>query len=74
MLHAFRDDERRRITVTASGVVSFLDLATFKRRFPDEGIVDISCGASVVSFQRTPSGRTIALALQTGYLCLSLKV
>jgi hypothetical protein len=29
MLHAFRDDERRRITVTASGVVSFLDLAAF---------------------------------------------
>jgi len=29
MLHAFRDDERRRITVTASGVVSLLEVATF---------------------------------------------
>jgi hypothetical protein len=29
LLHTFRDDERRRITVTASGTVSFLDLATF---------------------------------------------
>jgi hypothetical protein len=29
MLHAFRDDERRRITVTASGLISFLDLVTF---------------------------------------------
>ena len=32
MLHAFRDDERRRITVTATGTVSFLDLATFIER------------------------------------------
>ena len=29
MLHAFRDDERRRITVTATGVVSSVDLVTF---------------------------------------------
>jgi len=32
MLHAFRDDERRRITVTASGTVSFVDLVTFLER------------------------------------------
>src|SRR5712691_3847154 len=32
MLYAFRDDGRRRITVTATGTVSFLDLATFVER------------------------------------------
>jgi hypothetical protein len=32
MLHAFRDDERRRIVVTASGTVSFVDLVTFVER------------------------------------------
>jgi len=32
MLHAFRDDERRRITVTATGTVSFVDLVTFVER------------------------------------------